>query len=128
MQLSRDKQHFYITSNEEHFGEQHYYKLAPWGGTRTRLTKMTGSNQVVLSPDETKLAFLNSFSNRPWEIYLQENEVDNAPSQITKSQSRQFKEYKWREPEIASFKAEDGETVYARLYENKTGEKAKNQP
>ena len=125
VQLSRDKQHFYITSNEEHFGEQHFYKLAPWGGTRTRLTKMTGANQVVLSPDETKLAYLNSFSNRPWEVYLQENEVNDAPSQITKSQSRQFKEYKWREPEIVNFKAEDGETIYARLYENKTGEKGK---
>ena len=125
VQLSRDKQHFYITSNEEHFGEQHFYKMAPWGGTRTRLTKMTGSNQVVLSPDETKLAYLNSFSNRPWEVYLQENEVNDAPFQITKSQSRQFKEYKWREPEIINFKAEDGETVYARLYENKTGEKGK---
>ena len=125
VQLSRDKQHFYITSNEEHFGEQHFYKMAPWGGTRTRLTKMTGSNQVVLSPDETKMAYLNSFSNRPWEVYLQENEVNDAPAQITKSQSRQFKEYKWREPEIVNFKAEDGETVYARLYENKTGEKGK---
>lgn len=125
VQLARDKQHFYITSNEEDFGEQHFYKLAPWGGTRTRLTKMTGSNQVALSPDETKLAYLNSFSNRPWEVYLQENEVNNAPSQITKSQSRQFKEYKWREPEIVNFKAEDGATVYARLYEDKTGEKGK---
>jgi dipeptidyl aminopeptidase/acylaminoacyl peptidase len=125
VQLSRTKQNFYITTNEEHFGEQHFYKLAPWGGTRTRLTKMTGANQVVLSPDETKLAYLNSYSNRPWEVYLQENEVNDAPTQITKSQSRQFKEYKWREPEIINFKAEDGETVYARLYENKTGEKGK---
>ncbi len=125
VQLSKDKQHFYITSNEENFGEQHFYKLASSGSTRTRLTKMTGANQVVLSPDETKLAFLNSFSNRPWEIYLQENVVNDAPSQITKSQSRQFKEYKWREPEIVNFKAEDGETVYARLYENRTGEKGK---
>jgi dipeptidyl aminopeptidase/acylaminoacyl peptidase len=125
VQLSRSKTNFYITTNEEHFGEQHFYKLATWGGTRTRLTKMTGANQVVLSPDETKLAYLNSFSNRPWEVYLQENEVNDAPVQITKSQSRQFKEYKWREPEIINFKAEDGETVYARLYENKTGEKGK---
>ena len=99
--------------------------MATWGGTRTRLTKMTGSNQVVLSPDETKLAFLNSFSNRPWEVFLMENNVDDAPSQITKSQSRQFKEYKWREPEIVTFPAEDGSVVYARLYASKTGEEGK---
>jgi dipeptidyl aminopeptidase/acylaminoacyl peptidase len=125
VQLARDKQHFYITTNEEHPGEQHFYRMATWGGTRTRLTKMTGSNQVVLSPDETKLAFLNSFSNRPWEVFLKENTVDDAPFQITKSQSRQFKEYKWREPEIVNFTAEDGSVVYARLYASKTGEQGK---
>ncbi len=125
VQLSRDKRNFYITTNEEHPGEQHFYRMATWGGTRTRLTKMTGANQVVLSPDETKLAYLNSFSNRPWEVYLQENEVNDAPSQITKSQSRQFKEYKWREPEIVNFAAEDGSVVYARLYASKTGEQGK---
>ncbi len=125
VQLSRDKQNFYLTTNEVHFGEQHFYRLAVIGGVRTRLTKMTGSNQVVLSPDETKLAYLNSFSNRPWEVFLQENEVNSPPSQITKSQSRQFKEYKWREPEIITFKAEDGQNVSARLYESKTGEQGK---
>jgi len=125
VQLSRDKQHFYLTTNEVHFGEQHFYRMEVLGGTRTRLTKMTGSNQVVLSPDETKLAYLNSFSNRPWEVFLQENEVNSPPSQITKSQSRQFKEYKWREPEIITFKAEDGEDIHARLYESKTGEQGK---
>ena len=125
VQLSRDKRSFYITTNEEHPGEQHLYRMATWGGIRTRLTKMTGSNQVVLSPDETKLAFLNSFSNRPWEVFLMDNNVDEAPSQITKSQSRQFKEYKWHEPEIVTFLAEDGSTVYARLYASKTGEEGK---
>jgi dipeptidyl aminopeptidase/acylaminoacyl peptidase len=125
VQLSRDKQNFYLTTNEVNPGEQHFYRMVATGGVRTRLTKMTGSNQVVLSPDETKLVYLNSFSNRPWEVFLQENEVNNAPSQITKSQSRQFKEYKWREPEIVTFKAEDGQDVYARLYESKTGEQGK---
>lgn len=125
VQLSRDKQNFYLTTNEVHFGEQHFYRMAVTGGVRTRLTKMTGSNQVILSPDETKLAYLNSFSNRPWEVFLQENEVNSPPSQITKSQSRQFKEYKWREPEIITFKAEDGQNVNARLYESKTGEQGK---
>jgi len=125
VQLSRDKQNFYITTNEVHPGEQHFYRMAAIGGIRTRLTKMTGSNQVVLSPDETKMAFLNSFSNRPWEVFLQENEVNSPPAQITKSQSRQFKEYKWRDPEIITFKAEDGQNVYARLYESKIGEQGK---
>jgi dipeptidyl aminopeptidase/acylaminoacyl peptidase len=124
LQLSRDKQHFYFTSNESHLGEQNFYKMSVLGGDRIRLTKMSGANQVILSPDETKLAYLNSFSNRPWEVYLQDNVVNAAPSQITKSQSQQFKEYKWREPEIITFPTKDGSEVYARLYEAK-GEKGK---
>lgn len=124
LQLSKDKQHFYFTSNEVHPGEQHFYRMAVTGGERVRLTKMTGANQVVLSPDETKLAYLNSYSNRPWEVYIQDNVVNAPPSQITKSQSQQFKEYKWREPEIVTFNAKDGSEVYARLYEGK-GEKSK---
>ena len=125
VQLSCDKQHFYITTNEVHPGEQHFYRLAVTGGTPTRLTKMVGSNQVVLSPDESKLAYLHSYSNRPWEVFIQDNEVNATATQVTKSQSRQFKEYKWRDPEIITFKAEDGQTVYARLYASKTGEKGK---
>lgn len=117
VQLSRDKKHFYITTNQVHPGEQHFYKLPVTGGKAVQLTSMTGSNQVSLSPDEKWLAYLYSYSNKPWELYIQENKAGAQPKQVTTlAQSPEFASYKWREPELITFTARDGANVYARLY------------
>ncbi|RYY08775.1 MAG: S9 family peptidase, partial [Chitinophagaceae bacterium] len=71
-------------------------------------------NPVV---DEKYLAVLYSYINKPWELYLQENKPGARMEQITdKAQSAEFKSYNWREPEVVTFTARDGATVYARLY------------
>jgi dipeptidyl aminopeptidase/acylaminoacyl peptidase len=122
-QLSRDKKYFYIITNEVHPGEQHFYRLNITDGKKERITTMTGANQVIVSPDEKNLAILYSYSNKPWELYLQENppagkQVKPAePIQITNlAQSEEFKSYSWKDPELITFKARDGADVYARLY------------
>ncbi|MET0464345.1 MAG: prolyl oligopeptidase family serine peptidase [Chitinophagaceae bacterium] len=115
--LSKDKKTFYLSTNEVHPGEQHFYRLTIATGKKEQLTTMTGSNQVTISPDEKYLAILYSYSNKPWELYLQENKPGAKMEQITdKAQSAEFKSYNWREPEVISFPARDGGTVYARLY------------
>jgi dipeptidyl aminopeptidase/acylaminoacyl peptidase len=119
VQLSKDKQSFYITTNEVHPGEQHYYKMSVNGGERVRLTAKTGANQVVLSPDETRLAYLYSSATQPWELYIQDNKPMATATKITESLSQNFKSYAWREPKLITFKARDGVDVYARLYEGK---------
>lgn len=117
VQLSKDKKHFYISTNEVHPGEQHYYRLAIADGKKEKLTTMTGSNQVTLSPDEKWLAILHSYSTKPWELYLQENKVNGKIEQVTnKAQSEEFKSYNWKDPEVITFPAADGAQVYARLY------------
>jgi dipeptidyl aminopeptidase/acylaminoacyl peptidase len=116
-QLSNDKKYFYISSNELHPGEQHFYRLHIATGKKEKITTQTGSNQVTISPDEKYLAVLYSYSNKPWELYLQENKVNGKAEQITfKAQSDEFKSYAWKDPELISFTARDGATVYARLY------------
>jgi dipeptidyl aminopeptidase/acylaminoacyl peptidase len=122
-QLSKDKKYFYITTNEVHPGEKHFYRLSIADGKKERITTMTGANQVAISPDEKQIAILHSYSNKPWELYLQENlpagrQVNPVkPIQITnKAQSDEFKSYNWRNPELVTFTARDGATVYARLY------------
>ena len=124
VQLSKNKQSFYITTNEVHPGEQQYYKMSVNGGERVRLTPKTGANQVVLSPDESRLAYLYSSATQPWELFIQNNKPMATPTQITESLSKNFKSYAWREPKLMTFKARDGVDVYARLYEGK-GQKAK---
>lgn len=116
-QLSRDKKFFYITTNEVHPGEKHFYKISIDGKKSERLTLTTGSHQVVLSPDEKWMADLYSYSNKPWELFLTENKAKAKPEQITKSTSAEFNSYPWRDPEIITFKARDGADVHARLYQ-----------
>ncbi|MBS1914972.1 MAG: S9 family peptidase [Bacteroidetes bacterium] len=116
-QLSADKKYFYIITNEVHPGEQQYYRLPVTGSKAERITTMTGANQVVVSPDEKQIAILYSYSNKPWELYIQENKPSGKLQQVTnQAMSDEFKSYPWRDPELITFTARDGAKVYARLY------------
>lgn len=115
--LSNDKKSFYITTNEVHPGEKQFYKLDLQSKTARRITTLEGANEVSISPDEKYIAIRNSYSNKPWELYLQENRAGAKPIQITdKAQSDSFKQYHWRTPEVITFPARDGAAVYARVY------------
>ena len=116
-QLSNDKKYFFITTNEVHPGEQHFYRLTIANGKKEKITTQTGSNQVTISPDEKYLAVLYSYATKPWELYLQENKAGGKSEQITfKAQSEEFKSYAWKDPELITFPARDGANVNARLY------------
>ncbi|HEX5024248.1 MAG TPA: prolyl oligopeptidase family serine peptidase [Agriterribacter sp.] len=115
--LAGDKKYFYITTNEVHPGEQQCYRLPVTGGKAERITKLTGANQVTLSPDGKQIAILYSASNTPWELYVQENKPGTKARQVTfKAQTDTFKSYPWRVPELITIPARDGKSVYARLY------------
>lgn len=114
--ISKDKKWFYFTANKVHPGVSHFYRMPVWGGELTQLTSMDGGNEVTLSPDEKTLAIRFSTGNKPWELYLQENKADAEAKKITHSTTPEFEKYPWRTPEYITFKAEDGATVYARLY------------
>jgi dipeptidyl aminopeptidase/acylaminoacyl peptidase len=116
-QLSLDKKYFYITTNEVHPGEQHFYRLSIADGKKEKITTMTGAHQVTLSRDEKYLGILYSYSTKPWELYLMENKVGGKSQQITHlAQTDEFKSYAWKDPEVITFPAADGAMVYARLY------------
>jgi len=115
--LSKDKKYFFISSNEPHPGEQQFYRLPVTGGKPERISGLTGANLVSVSPDEKQIAFLYSYSNKPWELYLQENKPGAVPRLITnKAASDEFGSYAWRDPQIITITARDGAQVYARLY------------
>ncbi len=116
-QVSKDKKYFYITTNEVHPGEQHFYRLPVTGGSPEKITTMTGANKVTISPDEKYIGIVYSYSNRPWELYLQENKPGGKIQQITtQAQTEEFKSYAWKDPEVISFAARDGAKVYGRLF------------
>ncbi len=121
VRLSRDKSKFYFISSESSPFERQLYSMPTSGGPRTRITTMDGNNLVDISPDETMLADVRSYSNKPWELYLVANTPAGAtahaePKPVTTSPLPEFFTHDWIDPPIVSFKARDGATVYGRMY------------
>jgi dipeptidyl aminopeptidase/acylaminoacyl peptidase len=122
--LSKNKQNFFIITNEEHPGKQNWYKIKVDGSGKEKITSLVGGYQVSLSPDEKNIAYLYSYINKPWELFVQENASNKKPTQVTtKAQSDEFKNYAWRDTKIFTITARDGQPIYARLYEPKAGTK-----
>jgi dipeptidyl aminopeptidase/acylaminoacyl peptidase len=115
-ELSRDGGRFFITSTEEHPGERHLYSVPAAGGARTKITAMAGSNQAEISPDETMLGLVHSYSTTPPEVYLMANEPGARATQITTTPTEEWRSFKWIDPKVITFKARDGVDVYARLF------------
>jgi dipeptidyl aminopeptidase/acylaminoacyl peptidase len=116
-QLSNDKKYFYLSTNEIEPAQHQYYRLRITDSKTERITSMVGGNEVTISPDEKTIAILYSYTNKPWELYLQENKAGAAPEQIThKAESEEFKSYPWRDPEIFTFTARDGALIHGRVY------------
>jgi dipeptidyl aminopeptidase/acylaminoacyl peptidase len=117
--LSEDKTKFYFVSSEGDLGQRHLYSMPVTGGARVRVTTMPGNNQATISPDETTLAIVRSYSNRPPELYIAPNKPNvSAPEikQVTTSPIDEFFSYNWIDPPTVTFKARDGAEVPARLY------------
>lgn len=112
--ISRSGRFWYFQSSEGSAFERHYYKMPIAGGERVRLTTLPGFNEVALSPDETMMGVLHSYTNQPPEIYLQVPE--GAPARVTDSPTSSWLSYTWRDPEIIHFEASDGVAVPAQLF------------
>lgn len=125
LQLSSDAKSFYYTANTEHPGITHFYKINVIGGNAIKITSMKGGNEASLSPDEKFIALRYSYSNKPWELYFQSNSAGAKTTQITKSTSKEFESYAWRDPEMVTFTNKTGTTVHARLYQAKNPDAAK---
>jgi len=119
VRLSEDKTKFFFTSSEGSPFERHLYSMPVTGGPRTRITTMAGNNDATISPDESMLAIIRSYSNKPPELYLAPNKPNASASeikQVTTSPTEEWMSYNWIDPPIVTFKARDGAEVPARLY------------
>ena len=70
---SKDKSHFYLTASKDSPYEQHLYEMDGDGGPLTRLTKEPGRHATTVSPDERWIADIYSYTNKPPELYVEEN-------------------------------------------------------
>ena len=120
VQLSKDKKCFFITANKTHPGNRDFYHLDIKSLAWTTILRADGFHDVQVSPDEKSLLIRYSNSNTPWELYLASNSPNTKMTQITHSVSSKFQSYSWRKPPVIQFKASDGVSVAARIYDPKT--------
>ncbi len=114
--LARDGKRFYITSSEEHPGERHLYTVPLAGGARSKVTSMTGSNQAEVSPDESTLGLVYSYSTKPPEVFVAANRPGGPATQVTTTPTAEWRAFNWIDPKVITFKARDGVDVYSRLF------------
>ena len=115
-EVARDGRKFYLTTSEVHPGERHLYTIPIDGGARTKITSMAGSNQAEVSPDESTLGLVFSYSNKPPEVYVMPNAVGAPATQVTTTPTEAWRSFKWIDPKVITFKARDGVDVHARLF------------
>jgi dipeptidyl aminopeptidase/acylaminoacyl peptidase len=115
-ELAGDGKRFYITTNEVHPGERHLYSIPVDGGERTKITSMPGSNNGTVSPDDSTIALVHSYSTKPPEIYLMPNTPGAQARQVTTTPTAEWRAFNWVDPKVITFKARDGVDVYARLF------------
>jgi len=114
--LSNDKSRFYLTTSEGDPGVQKFYEMNADGGARTCITPEPGKHDVVLSPDERWIADVYSYTNKPPELYVQENRPDAKPRKLTSSPTAEFWTYHWQDVPIVTFPARDGAQLRARFF------------
>ncbi len=117
VQLSRDRNSFFLSLNKEHPGNRSFYKLDWKTKELILILEGDGNFDVKVSPDESQLLYLYSYKNKPWELFVCNNLAAAKASQITSSTTDEFKSYQWIDPEIVQVKGEDGKMVPARIYE-----------
>jgi dipeptidyl aminopeptidase/acylaminoacyl peptidase len=114
--LSSDRATVCFTASEVHPGEHHFYTIPVDGGAFTRITRTTGGHEVTVSPDEKTLVDLFSTINRPPEIFVMPFAAGAKATQVTTTPTPEYLAFKWIEPKVITYKARDGQMVYARLY------------
>ena len=115
-QLSKDRTQVFLQTNEVHPGERHFYTMPLDGGARTKVTSMTGSNDVTVSPDERSIAVIHSYSTKPPELHMMPLTPGAKAVQVTTTPTEEWRSFKWIDPKVITYKARDGKDVYARLY------------
>ncbi|HEX4568304.1 MAG TPA: alpha/beta fold hydrolase, partial [Vicinamibacterales bacterium] len=75
-----------------------------------------GSSEGPVSPDDSTIGLVYSYSNKPPEVYVMPNTSGAAAKQVTTTPTAEWRSFAWIDPKVISFKARDGVDVYARLF------------
>lgn len=120
VQLSRDKQRFYIIANKIHPGVRNGYQLTIRDRKLTPLFEGNFGIEWKLSPDEKHWAIRYSTSTQPWDLYIADNKPGAQLKRITKTTTPAYEQLPVKAPEIVQIPTSDNEEVTARLYKPQT--------
>jgi dipeptidyl aminopeptidase/acylaminoacyl peptidase len=113
---SRDKSKFYLTATMEGPSDQYLYEMPAEGGNLTRISQAPGRHVTTLSPDERWIADIYSYTNKPPDLYVQENQAQQELKRLTTSPAPEFSQYQWQDAPIVMIPARDGVKVPARMF------------
>jgi dipeptidyl aminopeptidase/acylaminoacyl peptidase len=113
---SRDRSKFYLVASADGPFDQFLYEMPGEGGPLTRISKAPGKHTPTLSPDERWIADVYSYSNKPPDLYLQENRPGQDLTRLTTSPAPEFSTYAWQDPPIVMVPARDGVKVPAHMF------------
>jgi dipeptidyl aminopeptidase/acylaminoacyl peptidase len=116
VQLSRDKQTFYLLANKIHPGVRNGYRLSVKDKKLVPLFEGNFGIEWALSPDEKQWAIRYSTQTQPWELCIAGNKPGAPMKRITHSTTAAYEELPVQAPEVVQIPASDGKEVTARLY------------
>lgn len=112
--LSNDGRNFFLEATAAGPATRYFYRLPVAGGALTQITTEPGAHAVTLSRDESNMADVHSYVNRPPEIYT--GVVGAKLEKRTDSPAKDFWEYPWLDAPIVQVPARDGVMIPARLF------------
>ncbi len=116
VELSNDRKRFHLTTSEESPFERHLYVANTSGGDRRKITTGVGNHSALLSPDESAVAEVFSYTNRPPELFVGSAGNSRNSVKVTSSPAADFSTRAWLDVPIVRIPARDGASVPARIY------------
>ncbi|SEH71025.1 Dipeptidyl aminopeptidase/acylaminoacyl peptidase [Rheinheimera pacifica] len=115
--LSSDDQFIYFKANVAHPGNYEVYRAVLASGNTEQLTKLGGSTDFTLSPDEQKLLLRHSTNLMPEELYVADAAPGAEVKRLTDTISAEFKQLPLVAPQIVAVPSSHGEQpVFSKVY------------
>jgi dipeptidyl aminopeptidase/acylaminoacyl peptidase len=118
--LSRDENHWWLTTSEAHPSEVHTYRMPLMGGARTRIDQLgEGEASLAMAPDERATVVRWSEPEQLTDLYLMPT-LEAKPIRITRSGTDAFWRISWPASDFVAFTDDRGDSVWARVYRSTT--------
>ncbi|MCL4846546.1 MAG: prolyl oligopeptidase family serine peptidase [Acidobacteria bacterium] len=109
------KEVFFLSTQEGPY-ERHVYRMPQGGGPTSRVTRLRGVHQPLLSPDGSRIALLHSNDTTPPDLYVVDSRGAEPERRLTTSPPAEFNGYPWTAAEYVTFKSHvDGTMLHGRL-------------